>query len=397
MISENPYTLSVKEKQNDTLPQVLVLGELSLVHCLGTAGIPVVTASERKRTPESFSRYSTRHLVFSSYESGAFVDELCEFGEQWGRKSVLVTYDDRVILNISKNRERLGKHFLFLLPDHRVVEQLLDKLQFCELARQYDLPVPTSIRVSSQEELQRKLDVLEPPFLIKPAYRHYWFHEDFTAEVGKYQKAYRCSTAGELFDLYDRIRKINPHVVVQEYIVGKDSNMYDLNFLVDREGSVRGHVIARKLRVYPPTAGWGSYVRTVHSRELVDLCGQIIEKLDLRGLINIQFKRDSRTGVYKLIEIHTRTSIFDYLGARAGANLPALYSRYLNGDDALDEPAYREGVKYINIGRDLRLFARYGRRYDVPLWRWALSYFSTSVFDGFRLNDLHPLIRGLFH
>lgn len=379
-------------------PPVLVLGELSLVHCIGTAGIPVITASEKKQTSTAYSKYSSEHVVFSSYESEEFINELCELGKKNGQKLVFVTYDDRVILNISKHRQRLEEHYLFLLPDHERVEQLLDKLRFCELCEERNLPAPQTLRVTSDRDLTpQKIKTLQAPYLIKPAYRHYWFHEDFTEVVGNYQKAYKCSTFPELQRLYTKIRQINPDVVVQEYIVGDDSCMFDVNFYINQQGEIECYVMAQKIRVYPPDAGWGSYVKTIHNLEIFNACLQLIEKLNLRGLINIQFKQDSRSGEFKLIEIHTRTSIFDFLGAKAGQNIPALYYASLTGRQVpiSKESDYRNGVKYINIGRDLRLFLRYRHSYNVSLGRWLKTYLEASVFDGLLLSDLYPALRKL--
>jgi len=374
---------------------MLVLGELSLVHCVGTAGIPVITGSEKYKTPTAYSKYSTKHVIFSDYESDEFIEELCELTKRVGQKMVIVTYDDRVILQISTHRDRLGKHFLFTLPEHSMVEKLLDKLIFCDLCEQMDLPAPASLKVSSKEELKATTKKLRAPYLIKPAYRHLWFHEDFTDVVGNYQKAYRCDTYEELEQLYGKISQIHPDVVIQEYIIGDDSSMFDLNFYVSEDFQIENCVNAQKMRVYPPTAGWGSYVRTVHNKKMYAICEDIIKKLKLRGLINIQFKKDERTDEPKLIEIHTRTSIFDFLGAKAGQNIPASYYAHLTGhtEFAMKNSDYRDEVKYINIARDVRLFLRYRKSYNIPMGSWAKTYLQASLFDGILLKDLYPTLR----
>jgi len=385
----------IKKKNKITYPAMLVLGELSLVHCVGTAGIPVITGSEGHKTPAAYSKYSKKHIIFSDYESDEFIEELCDLGKSMDEKMVIVTYDDRVILQISAHREELSEYFLFTLPDHSMVEKLLDKLMFCDLCEEMDLPAPASVKVSNAAELKAARKKLKAPYLIKPAYRHLWFHEDFTNVVGNYQKAYKCDTFEELEQLYSKIAQIHPDVVVQDYIIGDDSSMYDLNFYVSEENQIENYVNAQKMRVYPPTAGWGSYVRTVHNDEIYALCLLIIKKLKLKGLINIQFKQDKRSGEYKLIEIHTRTSIFDFLGAKAGQNVPATYYAQLTGrkEFKAKEKDYRDEVKYINVGRDVRLFLRYGKDYNIPLGTWAKTYLQASLFDGILLKDLYPTLR----
>lgn len=368
----------------------LVCSEIGLVRSLGAAGIPTYTGTEEAENATLYSRYSNKQFVFSSYESDQFIRELIELGKELEYKPVLMSYDDRLIRNISGQRDRLLNYYRFLLPNHEMVENLLDKQRFVELAREFDLPTPGSIRVSNQSDLKLVDKDLKTPYLIKPLYRHHWFHEDFTEVIGSYQKAFVCSSLQELEELYSRISQINPHVVIQEYIEGPDNHMYDINMYIDGKGNVKGIIVAQKLRVYPPTAGYGSYVVTVDDQEILNLSKEIAQKLNLVGLINIQFKRDEHTGKPRLIEIHTRTSIFDILGIKAKMNLPAIYYADMSGRKLPVNGECKTGVKYLNIERDLRLFLEYRKSYGLTFQNIAKSYVGTKVIDGFSIMDPLP-------
>lgn len=367
---------------------VITFGELGLIHCLGTADIPVYSASEKENsTSTAHSRYSGKHLTFSPYDSADFIDELSNVGKVFNDKAVLMGHDDRALLAISQNRERLAENFLFRFPDRDMVEQLLDKLLFIRLCEKHDLPAPASMEVSEKEELTPVPNKLEAPYIIKPAYQHYWYDDNFEEIVGSYQKAYICQTMEELKSLYDKISLINPSVVVQEYVPGTDSQMYDVNLYVAEDGKIASYVIGQKMRVYPPQAGWGSYVKTVHNEELLSICKNIIDKLDLRGVLNIQFKKDGRTGEPKLIEIHVRTSLFDFLGATAGQNIPAKYYADLTGAELDGSLNYESEKSYLNLARDLRLFVRHRKDYGLSFADWIKTYAGVSVFDGMLMRD----------
>lgn len=376
---------SVKEHSVAKLP-VITFGELSLVHCLGTAGIPVFTASEKTPNVTYHSRFSKRHLVFSSYESSKFIDELCTLGASFESKVMLMGHDDRALLSISKHRKRLEDYFLFLLPDHEMVTRILDKLLFCRLCEEYELPAPASIEISGLDQVKQVHSKLKAPYIIKPAYRHYWYNEEFVEVVGHYQKAFVCDNYDDLEALYRKIMKVNPSVVVQEYVVGDDNRLFDVNLNVDAQGNIDAYAIGQKLRVYPPKAGWGSYVKTVEDEEMLDICAGIIDKLNLKGMVNIQFKKDSRTDEPKLIEIHTRSSIFDFLGASAGQNVPARYYSDITGVKIKSE-TYRSNVTYLNIARDLRLFIRYRKEYGISWFDWLKTYSGVAVYDGMLFKD----------
>lgn len=366
---------------------VLTFGELGLVHCLGTAGIPVYTASERSPNIASHSRFSKDHLVFSSYESETFIEELNDFGNSLDTKAVIMCHDDRALLTISNHRNVLKENFLFRLPKAEMVRSILDKLSFIRLCDRYDLPAPESMEVSNLDELSALEQQIRPPYIIKPTYRHYWYGEEFKETVGSYRKAYICQTYDELKSMYQKIVQVNPSVVIQEYVIGKDKQMFDVNLHVNEEGGIDGFVIGQKLRVYPPKAGWGSYVKTVIDEEMYEICTSIISKLNLKGMLNIQFKKDERTGEPKLIEIHTRTSIFDFLGASAGQNIPSKYYHNLVGNAPEDSINYKKDVAYLNLARDLRLLIRHRKEYNMSLIEWLKSYQDVSVFDGMTLKD----------
>lgn len=369
---------------------VLVCSEIGLIRCLGAAGIPTLTGTEEAENVASYSRYSNGKIIFSSYESEQFIQELCKLGKELDYRPVLMSYDDRLIRNISRYREKLLKYYRFLLPSHEMVEDLLDKQKFVELARAYNLPTPGSLRVTDQSDLKLVSKHLKKPYLIKPLYRHHWFHEDFTEIVGSYQKAFVCYSLQELEELYSRISQINANVVIQEYIAGPDDHMYDINMYIDKKGEVKGIIVAQKLRVYPPTAGYGSYVVTVDDEEILNLSKKIAQKLNLVGLINIQFKRDNNTGEPRLIEIHTRTSIFDILGIKAKMNLPAIYYADMTGRELPVNGVCKTDVKYLNIERDLRLFFEFGKNYGLTFKNLAGSYMGTKVIDGFSISDPVP-------
>jgi predicted ATP-grasp superfamily ATP-dependent carboligase len=374
---------------------VLTFSELGLIHCLGTAGIPVYTASEEKPNVASYSRYSKRHFTFSSYDSEAFINELSDLGNSVEGKVALMWTNDAACLNISNNRERLKKNFLFRLPEHEIVKKILDKLLFCQLCEEYDLPAPESVEVSQWDELKQAKNRLKAPYIIKPQRTYYWYHQDFSKVIGNYQKAFIFDDFNEVEAFYKRISTINPNVVLQEYIMGDDHQLFDVNLHINREGEIDRSVIAQKMRVYPPKAGWGCYVQTIRDEELLEICKDIIAKLDLKGMMNIQFKRDERTNKPKLIEMHARTSIFDFLGAAAGQNIPLKYYSDLTGIPIDESQKYQTGIKYINLSRDMRLLIRHRTNYGISLMEWMKSYKGVSVYDGMMLKDPRVLYREL--
>lgn len=371
----------------------LVLGEIGLIQNLGKAGVTVYVGTEISDNPSIYSRFTQKTIHFSDYRSPEFIEELCRFGKQLQKKAVLFSDDDHAILNITQNQERLRPYFLFTFPSANKVQQLLDKQLFCEYMERYNLPAPKSVALSSLEELTiSPISNFNFPCIIKPSFKQAWWHSDFDDKVGAYQKAIKCSSYDELIRTYERIAEVNPRVVIQEFIEGAESQLYSVNMYVSVAGELKGYFIAQKKRTYPIQAGEGSFIITVRDDEMIEMAMQIVRKLGLTGLLNIQFKRDNRTGKPVLLEIHTRNSVWSYLGTAAGVNLAALYYDDLTGKQVAAQHAYSEGVTYIFLQKDIKAFIQNLKSQQLSIKEWLGSYFGRFVIAGYRWNDPLPLV-----
>jgi len=369
----------------------LVLGEIGLVQNLGKAGIPVYVGSEIKDNPSLYSRYTKDKLFFSNYKSESFIEELCEFGKSLGQKAVLLSDDDHAILNIAQNQEVLKEWFLFSFPPAEIVEKLLDKQLFCDLIEKHSLPSPKSVTLSGLEDF-KIMPALKFPCIIKPSFKQAWWDSDFEKKVGAYQKAIKCDTKKELDERYREIAKIDPHVVVQEFIPGEEDQIYSVNLFADDKSEVKGHFIARKFRTYPLTAGEGSYIVTVRDSEMLETTKAIIEKLQLKGLLNIQFKRDSRSGKPVLLEIHTRNSVWSYLGTASGVNLAAMYYQNMIGQNEAEAVESVPGVVFIFLEKDIKAFIQNMKTRQHNSKAWIGSYFQKFVPGGYLISDPLPAL-----
>lgn len=376
---------------------VLVLGEIGLLRSLGELNVPILLGSEDNQNPVWYSKYPDRRYVLPQYDTQAFIDKLCAIGSKLDKKAVIYSDDDRAILNISKHRERLEEYYLFLYPADNMVEKILDKQRFVEASEMYNLPAPDSYLVNRSEDIEMIADSITYPCIIKPAQRHFWWGEKFVKEVGFYKKAIKCQNRDYFLNTYRKVAKVNPNVVIQSYVEGADKQHYSANLFVDDEKQIRGYFIAQKRRIYPIKAGVGTCIVTVENSEVFEICVDIIDKLDLKGLVNIQFKQDSRTGEYKLMEIHARNSMWCLLGNRAGAELAKLYYQVLTGNSLNKEVASaRSDVKYIDLLRDFKALLQYRAEGELTFWQWWRSLGGERSYALFSMTDPKPMLMQLW-
>lgn len=370
----------------------LVLGQLSLVHSLQAAKIPMILGVEKTKNCTCYSRFVKDVVCFSSFKNEKFIEELRDFSKSFENKPVIFSDDDDAILTISEHRDRLEDYFLFSFPEKETVSHVLDKQNFSILAKKHELPAPKSFNIHSVDDLNDALSEFEFPCIVKPVFRSDWYHKDFTSTVGKYTKAFLLYTPEELYQLYEKISIINPNIVLQEFVEGDDKFHFSVNMYVDQNYVTRGIYIAQKFRVYPIHAGMGSFIKTVEDGEIEKISDQIVKKLKLKGLLNLQFKRDTRNNKPYLIEMHFRNSVWGNLGPAAGVNLYHQYYKGLVGEELpIAEPA-KIGVKYINLERDVLGFLEYRAAGELTFREWIKSYSGNVTYGDFKFSDPMPFI-----
>ena len=126
---------------------------MDLVRPLGLAGIRCVVAA-RPGAPPRFSRFTAARLEWSDpwRHPDVLAGTLLAFGAAQPEPPVLFYEEDGDLLFISRWRETLARAFRFVVPDATLVEDLVDKERFQQLAATLNLPVPGARRLDPATE-----------------------------------------------------------------------------------------------------------------------------------------------------------------------------------------------------------------------------------------------------
>lgn len=370
----------------------LVCGEIGLVRSLGEVGIPVYVGSYYNDNIAYYSKYCTRRVHFSHSLSRDFVDTLVSVGRKEPAKMVFFSDDDRAVLTFSAHREELRPYYHFNLPDHALVDSILDKRKFAALAERCALPVPLTFMPSTEDEAACYAERLEFPCILKPSHKDDWWHPRFLEVVGPYRKAILCENREHLLDTYRKVVQINPAVVMQEYVDGDDLDLYSVNMYYSAGSELLAYFIGHKLRIYPVHAGVGSLVEIVQNEEIAAAACDAARKLGMRGHVNIQFKRDRRTGKLKIMEMHTRNSLWAYLATGGGLNITAVAYYDMIGQPLPFRPQLRYGVKWIDLNKDVKALIDYRKLGEWTVSRWLRSYRGKKVYHVHSLHDPLPFL-----
>jgi D-aspartate ligase len=230
------------------------------------------------------------------------------------------------------------------------VPVMLDKQRTSELAARLGVPCPRTLRVASPSDVEGELAF---PVGLKPVHAHL-FHAHFK------EKMFVVRDAGELRGTLDRTSALGLEMLATELIEGPDDGLGAYCAYLDEHSVVISELTKRKPRQYPAKAGTGSLHVTEWSPEIAELGRRFLTGAGVRGHANVEFKRDRRDGVPKLIECNYRFIQATALFQAAGWDIVGFTYNRLTGRP-LPSMEYRRGARGIFVVNDLRAFRRYRR------------------------------------
>jgi D-aspartate ligase len=370
---------------------------LGIARSLGRRGIPVHGIDADPRAIGMVSRY----LRPCALPNGDDSDEnrlqcLVDLGKKLGKAVLYPVSDDEVIL-CSRERDELGKYYLYVMPDHATVESLVSKDGLHEAARRCGVQAPQMSQPQSDAEWEALSGRLYYPVILKPAFSTSWLRPEVIdllrdSPLSSPPKVALCRSREELLETYRRIAHYDPRMIVQEVIGGQDERLAYFCFYLDRQSRPLGVFAGRKLRVLPVGFGSATYVRSFRDEELERVSLQLLTGSEYRGLGGVEFKKDPRDERYKLIEFNARFGMWDTLSIRCGIDLPYIAYCDAQGLPVKPQHGYREGVMWVDFQRDVRAFILYNRRRQLGLGDWLRSLRGEKDWAVYAGDDWKPAL-----
>jgi D-aspartate ligase len=262
---------------------------------------------------------------------------------------------------------------------------MLDKERTYELARSIGIPAPRTVQICLEDELPGSLGELSFPIALKPRRSHL-----FARHFGLTQKVFVAADRRQLADHTERLRALGIELLGCEIIPGPDDAYYSYYSFIDDGGEPLLHLTKHKLRQYPPGFGLATYHEIDRDPEVAELGLRFFKGVGLRGLGNVEFKRDARDDRLVLIECNPRFTAGQEIVRHAGIDLALLAYNRLAGKPLPPLDGYRAGVRMLHPVEDLRGALELRRRGRLGLRSWAASLLHKQHFPLFSWRDPRP-------
>ena len=303
--------------QIDTSTPVLLLGgrenALSIARRFGRIGITVRASGA-----------SDRWALYSKYCAEPFpVPRDVNYQDYWAQLllsgnhphlggHLLIACNDQAIEFIASNYRELKQSYVLMEASPKLQHSFLNKKQTLELAREAGLSAPQFWPVSKLADLHKIRHELQFPIIIKPTLSH------------QFQSVFGCKLFIIESDFDELVQKVTQawdqglEVMITEMIPGPDSALTSYYTYAGKTGEFLFDYTKCVIRRYPMTHGGGCYHKSKWLPETAQMGRKFFKDAGLKGFGNIEFKRDPRDGLLKIIECNCRFTAAQELAVRSG-------------------------------------------------------------------------------
>ena len=339
------------------------LNSLSVARSLWRCSVPVDLLADGRG--DSAARHSRACRRFVPADGSA------PLAEQWmdwlsteSAPAVVLPCSDEGIEFIARRRGELEA------AGHRPIEaddaaslSMLDKARAYDVARRAGVQTPQTMTVTSLADLA-DLDFAFP-CAIKPLHSHVFARRFSTAGKGR-----TVATREEASSILAPILEEGHPMLLTEWIPGPDDRCCSYYTYIDEHGEPLLNFTKRKLRQHPVHFGLGTYHLTEWNAEVAALGLDYARAAGLRGLVNVEFKRDARDGRLKLIECNARFTEVNEQVRAAGIDLALLAYNRLVGLALPPVDSFKDHVGIWFPVEDLRALREYRRDGELTTGAW---------------------------
>jgi D-aspartate ligase len=364
---------------------------LQTARILANKGIPVIGIAKDPKHYCCRTRVCDRILI-ADHGDENLIEALEKLGAQLTQKAVLYPCLDPNVFLVSKHRQRLENWYHIVLPAHKIVEKLMNKVSFYKYAQEKGLPISVTRFLDHREDAEIAAKELNYPCVLKPPVRSKKWGEH------SWLKAYKVSTPKEFLEVYDRVSAWADSLIVQEWVVGPEDNLYSCNCYFNGKSEPIVTFVAKKLRQWPPITGESSLGEECRNDIVLNETVQLFQKTGYRGLGYVEFKKDERSGKYFIIEPNIGRPTGRSAIAEAGG-VEILYTMYC---DAVGYPMPKniiqqyQGVKWMGIRRDLQSALYHWRQGNLTIRDWWKTVKGKKTYALFSWTDPGPFIADLY-
>lgn len=301
--------------------------------------------------PLAFTRYSNiLNMQYRSdlWDEASFLKALNEYYQNHkDEKILLVSSNETYAEYISKNKSKLKNKFYFNYPSLKLQKTLIMKDLFYKTYQNSVLDLPETRYYDCSKDDKFIFDLMFP-VILKPANVIKFKHMSFKGK----KKIYYLNNEEEVKDVIKCFKDggYDDLLIIQEYIPGDDSNLFDSVVYVDHNHQVKLISFAQiGLQEHAPsmignaTVLINGYSQVNGVNKQITKIKKFMSSIKYQGFAEIDMKYDKRDKKFKVLEINARQGRCSYYITPCGFNLIEVLANDL---------IYNKPIKYQVIDQE---------------------------------------------
>jgi predicted ATP-grasp superfamily ATP-dependent carboligase len=260
---------------------------------------------------------------------------------------------------------------------------MLDKERAYALVGAAGFAVPRTRRIRTAAEAAEVADSFPFPLALKPVHSH---------RSKLPGKAVVVASADELASVWKASEAAAGGLLATEIIPGPDDAFCSYYSYFDEHDRPLLHLTKRKLRQLPIHFGTGTYHVTAVEPEAEEVGLRLFSAIGLRGLGNVEFKRDARDATLKVIECNLRITAANEEIRIAGIDLVWFIYCRATGRALPDVSRFRESVRQWHPIEDFRAARAYRAAGELTYAGWLRSLAHRQHLAIFSFRDPMPAL-----
>jgi D-aspartate ligase len=295
----------------DTSVAVLVLNlghypfhqaSLGIIRSLGGVGIPVFAVQRNSFIPSGTSQYISGKFLWKTdgKNRDQFLEGMATIAKILDRPTILVPTDDLSAILIAEHADVLASWSRFARPSATLPRRVANKRNLYDLCQHLGIACPPSVFPSSSEEWLDFAKRMRLPVVVKVI-------EPWLAPRGL-KPTVIVSERQELMDYCDSHGRQVPAttLMIQEMIPSSTSQDWFVHGYCDSRSNPVAIFTGVKLRSYPAFAGPTTFARSVRNDALQHQATELLTTIGYRGIMDLDYRLDSRDGRYNLLDFNPR-------------------------------------------------------------------------------------------
>jgi D-aspartate ligase len=363
-------------------PNVMHHGGLGVIRSLGRVGVPVYGVHESSWAPAASSRYLSGRCFWRPEPGDAdrVIAGLLRLAETIASPAVLLTTDDAGAIFLAEHGADLRKSYLFPDPPTDLPRRLAGKHSLHQLCAGYGVPSPRTSVPGSLDAAREFASSVTYPLIAKLTTP--W------VEGSGLRSTTVLTGQAELDDAYERCARSAVGLMLQEFIPGGEDWFF--HGYCDAASACRPAFTGVKERSYPASAGLTSLGRSASNPELASFITTLLTRLGYRGLMDLDIRRDPRTGQYHLLDFNPRLGAqFRVFRDTAGTDVALAAYLDLTGQP-IPSAEQVSGRGFLVENYDPISAFAYWRRGELSPRAWLASLRTVDELAWFATDDLRP-------